>query len=178
MSFLPRSLFKERAGQAGFSLIEAMVAIAIFTIGILGCYKMQLHSTHSNAMGERVSTSAHWAMYAIEEILGQEYDDDVFDDVHPPGAPYSGSAGLDEFDDNADGVHNADGVLYIQPDGSKKTAPTGKDLYSVSWNVAEGTSSDLTILRGVKQVRVHVVRKGGIGTGHLYSHDYYKTEEF
>ena len=169
MSFLPRSLFKEQAGQAGFSLIEAMVAIAIFTIGILGCYKMQLHSTHSNAMGERVSTSTHWAMYAIEEILGQEYDDDVFDD---DGAGAAGSAGLDDLD------ANADGVLYILPDGSKKTAPTGKDLYSVSWNVAEGTSSDLTILRGVKQVRVHVVRKGGIGTGHLYSHDYYKTEEF
>ena len=169
MSFLPRSLFKERAGQAGFSLIEAMVAIAIFTIGILGCYKMQLHSTHSNAMGERVSTSAHWAMYAIEEILGQEYDDDVFKD---DGAGGLGSAGLDDLD------ANADGVLYIQLDGSKKTAPTGKDLYSVSWNVAEGTSSDLTILRDVKQVRVHVVRKGGIGTGHLYSHDYYKTEEF
>ena len=169
MSFLPRSLFKEQGGQAGFSLIEAMVAIAIFTIGILGCYKMQLHSTHSNAMGERISTSTHWAMYAIEEILGQEYDDDVFKD---DGAGGLGSAGLDDLD------ANADGVLYIQPDGSKKTAPTGKDLYSVSWNVAEGTSLEPSILRGVKQVRVHVVRKGGIGTGHLYSHDYYKTEEF
>ena len=57
-----------------------MVALVIFTIGIIGCYKMQLHSTHSNAMGERVSTSTNWAVYEIEELLGKEYDDSVFID--------------------------------------------------------------------------------------------------
>jgi hypothetical protein len=73
---------------------------------------------------------------------------------------------------------SADGVIYIHPDGSKSTTAAATDLYSVSWNVVEGTAGETSVLRGVKQVRVHVVRKGGIGSGELYSHDYFKTEEF
>ncbi len=69
-----------RLSQAGFSLIEAMVAMAIFTIGILGCYRMQLQSVHSNAVAERVSTASHWAAYAIEELLDKDYDHADFDD--------------------------------------------------------------------------------------------------
>ncbi|KGO32700.1 hypothetical protein JT06_18900 [Desulfobulbus sp. Tol-SR] len=158
---------KERIGEDGFSLIEAMVAMAILTVGIIGCYKMQLHSTHSNAMGERVSTSSNWAVYEVEELLGKEYDDsDLKDDGD------DGVAGLDDLE------ANADGVVYVKPDGAKSTSASANDLYSVSWNVVEGKATETSVLRDVKQVRVHVVRKGGIGSGKLYSHDYFKTEEF
>jgi len=161
---------KELIGQNGFSLIEAMVALSILTIGIIGCYKMQLHSTHSNAMGERVSTSSNWAVYEIEELLGKEYgDSDLKDDG--AGGP-DGAAGLDDLE------AAADGVIYVKPDGAKSTSASTNDLYSVSWNVVEGKTTETSVLRDVKQVRVHVVRKGGIGSGKLYSHDYFKTEEF
>ncbi len=60
---------------------------------------------------------------------------------------------------------NADGVMYIHPDGSKSTTAAAGDLYSVSWDVVEGTAAETSVLRGVKQVRVHVVRKGVIGSG-------------
>lgn len=161
---------KERFGQDGFSLIEAMVAIVILTIGIIGCYKMQLHSTHSNAMGERVSTSSNWAVYEIEELLGKEYDDSALQD-DGAGGP-DGAAGLDDLE------ANADGVIYVKSDGGKSTSGSANDLYSVSWNIVQGTTAQPSVLRGVKQVRVHVVRKGGIGSGKLYSHDYFKTTEF
>lgn len=166
-----QSIRKERIGQDGFSLIEAMVALAILTIGIIGCYKMQLHSTHSNAMGERVSTSSNWAVYEIEELLGKDYDDEDLKD-EKNGSGSLGIAGLDDLE------ANADGVIYVKPDGAKSTSASANDLYSVSWNVVEGTTAETSVLRDVKQVRVHVVRKGGIGMGKLYSHDYFKTEEF
>ncbi len=91
----------KRARQAGFSLVEAMVAIAIFIIGVFGCYKMQLRSTHSNAIAERVSTATNWAVYQIEELLGKDYDDADFDD---DGAGAAGAAGLDDLEANADGA--------------------------------------------------------------------------
>lgn len=159
------------SNMSGFSLIEALVAIAIFSIGILGAYNLQIKSTTSNALAERVSTSATWASYEIEELLGKEYDDpDLADQNNGTGS--FGVAGLNDLE------ANADGVIYVQPDGSKVGAPTGSDIYSVSWNVVEGTAGETSVLRDVKQIRVHLVRNGGIGEGNLYSHDYYKTAEF
>ena len=70
-----------------------------------------------------------------------------------------GAAGLDDLD------ANADDVIYVKPDGSKSTTAAPTDLYSVSWNVAEGTVTETSVFRDVKKVRVHVVRKGGIGSG-------------
>ena len=55
--------------QEGFSLIEAMVAILIFAIGILGAYKLQIHATQGNALANRVSTATNWAEFAVEELL-------------------------------------------------------------------------------------------------------------
>ncbi len=161
--------------EEGFSLIEAMVAMSIFVVGILGCYKMQLHATKSNALANRVSTSANWATYQIEELLSKDYDDPDFTD-DPDGSGSSGAAGLGDLE------ANADGVIYILNDGFKQNAPSPSAIYSVSWNIVEGTAAQTSVLREVKQIRVHVVRKGGIGTladgAPLYSHDYFKTEEF
>lgn len=159
--------------QAGFSLVETMVAIVVLTIGVIGCYKMQLNATKSNAMANRVSTSANWATYTIEELLGRDYSDPELDD---DGTGSAGLAGLNDLE------ANADGVTWIQPNGSKQAAASGQDLYSISWNIAEGTAAGDGVLRDVKQVRVHVVRQGGIGAlaggAPLYSHDYFKTSEF
>ena len=70
------------ANKAGFSLIEVMVAMVIFVIGVLGAYILQIQSTEGNALANRVSTSASWAAYAIEELIGQDYDN--FVDTNAP----------------------------------------------------------------------------------------------
>lgn len=173
MQIFSRVIRSKQTSQAGFGLIEVMVAMAIFVVGILGCYKMQLHATKSNAMANRVSTSANWAAYEIEELLGKDYS---HADLNDDGTGSSGSAGLDDIG------ANADGAIYVQPDGSKLAISSGNDLYSVSWNVVEGTATEKSVLRDVKQMRVHVVRNGGIGAlpggAPLYTHDYFKTAEF
>lgn len=159
---------RRRVGnENGFSLVEAMIAIFIFVVGILGAYKLQLHATQGNALANRVSTSTTWAAYTVEEIVGKDYEHSWLDD---DGA--DGVAGLDDIG------ANADGAIYIQKNGDKTTAPSGDDLYSIFWNVAEGTGpgGEASLLRDVKQIRVRVFRNGGIGNGNLYNHDYYRAK--
>ncbi|MEA3469087.1 MAG: prepilin-type N-terminal cleavage/methylation domain-containing protein [Thermodesulfobacteriota bacterium] len=174
-----RKLRMTAMDDEGFSLIEAMVAMSIFVVGVLGCYKMQLHATKSNALANRVSTSANWATYQIEELLGKDYDDPAFTDYANGDDGDGGSYGVDGLGDLE---ANADGVIYVLNDGFKQNASSASEIYSVSWNIAEGTAAETSVLRDVKQIRVHVVRKGGIGTlangAPLYSHDYFITEEF
>jgi len=158
------------AGEDGISLVEVMVAITIFAIGILGCFQLQLQATGSIAGANRMSTSTTWATYAVEELLATDYDD--LSDV--VGGTYAGTAGLDAIG------ANADGALYVQPDGSVLAAASGNDLYSVYWNIAAnqgGATPNDPVLRHVKQVRVIVIRNSGIGAGRMYSHDYFKTDD-
>lgn len=152
--------------ENGFTLIEVMVALAIFVIGIIGIYQLQVKSTYTNALANHVGTAATWATYTVEQLLATDYDD-----LNDDGTGGAGSAGLDDTEGNADGV------LYIRPNGSTGTATAAGDLYSVSWNIAEGTAAGIgqPVLVGTKQIRVIVIKKGGIGKGTLYTHDYFKT---
>ena len=46
---------REEKGHHGFTLIEVLIAMAIFSIGILAVGAMQISSTNSNA-GARIQT--------------------------------------------------------------------------------------------------------------------------
>lgn len=99
--------------QGGFTLIEVLIALSIFAIGILAAYTMQLRSSATAMMANSVSTSSNWAAYQIEELMAKSYDD--FDDdevfVQPdgllsgtePGSMYQVSWTVDE-DTPIDGV--------------------------------------------------------------------------
>ncbi len=155
--------------EGGFGILEAMIAMVIVSIGVLACYKLQLQSTSSNALSDRVSSSTAWATYALERLMALDYDDPLLNDND---APADGIAGLDAV--GAD----ADNAAYVSPDGSVNTVAAADDLYSVFWNVAQGTALETDVLRDVKQIRIIVMKNAGIGNGILYTHDYFKTEEF
>lgn len=145
----------------GFTLMEVLIALAIFSIAILGTYKLQLQSTTSNALSDRIGTSTFWADYALEELTTLDYDADAWTDTTADGA-----AGLD------DTGAAADGARYIRPDGSTTTTAAAGDLYSVFWNINNNSP-----LISTKQIRIRVYRNGGVGNGFLYAHDFYKTQE-
>ncbi len=164
MSSFPR--FKNMTSashEKGFTLIEVLVSIVIFTIAILGTYKLQLQSTISNALSDRISTSTAWADYFQEELTTSDYSDDEWKDT---GTTPNGVAGLDDI------KANADYERYIRPDGSTTTTAAAGDLYSIYWNIADNSP-----IVNTKQLRIHVFRNGGIGSGFLYAHDYYKSKE-
>lgn len=151
-------------GQKGFTLIEVVVSLAIFTIGILVCYAMQLNSTLSSGRANGVQTSSTWATYITEDLLALEYGDPLLQNS-------AGDAlnGLTDNDDTNRAGDTPDGVRYIMKSGSVGSTPLSADLYAVFWNVAEDRP-----LAGLKQVRITVVKNGGLNAGILYSHDYYK----
>ena len=76
-----KSNYKER----GFTLIEVLIAMAIFSIGILGVGTMQLRSTGGNT-NARIGTEASvWAQDTVETLMLLPFTDAAFNPgVHPP----------------------------------------------------------------------------------------------
>ena len=51
---------RKRIGQQGFSLIEVMVAITIFAIGLLAVVTMQLTAIKGNSYSRRMTEADIW----------------------------------------------------------------------------------------------------------------------
>lgn len=154
--------------QRGFSLIEVMVALAVFAIGIIACYTMQTRSMDTAGMANSMATSSTWATYLVEELLTKPYGDKAWyngTDKDNPG----GIADIDDTDKPAD---TPDGQVHIQPTGTINDTAGTSDLYSIYWNVANNSPLD-----GIKQIRVTVLKNSGMNSGLLYSHDYFKSNE-
>ncbi|MRR52744.1 MAG: prepilin-type N-terminal cleavage/methylation domain-containing protein [Rhodocyclaceae bacterium] len=62
------------AASEGFSLIEVLVAMAIFSIGILAVYSMQIHSIRGNTSARGITENITLASAKVEELLAQAYD--------------------------------------------------------------------------------------------------------
>jgi prepilin-type N-terminal cleavage/methylation domain-containing protein len=58
----------------GFSLIEVLVAMAIFSIGILAVYSMQIYSIRGNTSARGITENITLASAKVEELLAQTYD--------------------------------------------------------------------------------------------------------
>jgi len=59
----------------GFSLIEALIAIAIFSFGLLAIGTLTVSSINGNATARRVTESAGWASDRIERLMAVPYED-------------------------------------------------------------------------------------------------------
>lgn len=61
--------------EAGFSLIELLIALSIFAVGLLGTAGMQLTALQSNAGAHKITTINAVAAGVLEEILTWAPDD-------------------------------------------------------------------------------------------------------
>ncbi|MGA9521419.1 MAG: prepilin-type N-terminal cleavage/methylation domain-containing protein [Myxococcaceae bacterium] len=66
---------KSRNAQRGFSLIEAMVSMAILAIGILGVAQMQVLASNQNGLARRTSRAAAIARDFVETAQRWTWDD-------------------------------------------------------------------------------------------------------
>lgn len=117
------------SSQSGFTLIEVLIAVAIFTIGILSVNAMQIAGIKGNSSANRITESTSWASDRIETLLGLDYSDTDLDDDDGDGTGEDGNNdgtdddggnfGLDDTGANADGT-------AVSPDG----------YYTIYWNVA------------------------------------------
>ena len=77
------------AGNQGFSFMEVVIALAIFSIGIVGLYGIQTMTVTQNFTSSRVTTGSTWAAGKIEDLLTLQYDDVVDGNATSPDGVYT-----------------------------------------------------------------------------------------
>lgn len=127
-----------KKNESGFTLVEVLVAMAIFAIGILAVINMQLVASHTNLKARHITEGILVAQSKVEELRSATYD-------HI-------SLTTNNADDTLDAANSPTSGLTItqelnQTDRQDYSHPT----YKLGWNIANNTPID-----GMKTVRVIV----------------------
>jgi type IV pilus modification protein PilV len=77
-----------RAGKAGFTIIEVMVAISILAVGLMAVFTAQSRSITGNTNANRQTEAMTLAQDRMEQLLALSYDD-----VNTDGSPVSDPGG-------------------------------------------------------------------------------------
>jgi type IV pilus assembly protein PilV len=116
----------------GFTLIEVLIAITIFAVGLLAVAAMQTSAITVNSTAGQITTRMTWAQDKLEELMALPYSDPPLEDL---GNPPSGT-------DSAGNLH-------------QETISDGSDNYTISWAVTDDTP-----ITGTKLITVTVTGKG------------------
>lgn len=93
--------------QNGFTLIEVMIAMAVFAIGILAIFSMQVTATNGNALARQKTENYTCATDKAEELLALDYN---HADLDPDLNPHTAAKDSDGIDNDGDGLIDADDV--------------------------------------------------------------------
>jgi len=79
------SLKKNSLGnEAGFTMIEILITISIFAVGMLAVASMQVSGIHGNATANALTGAAAWGADSLEQLLVKPYDNiDLDPGDHP-----------------------------------------------------------------------------------------------
>lgn len=138
------------ASSEGFTLIEVMIALVIFTVGIMAASVMQGTSIRSNHQASNILDSVFWGGDQIEQILNVDYDDPLLDDAPVAGDPNGNGT---KEDANGDGIDDNGGNFGLDdvPGDGAFVSPDGR--YNITWNVAFDYP-----LEGLKTIRLIIDR--------------------
>ncbi len=107
--------------QAGFTLIETLMAMAIFTIGILALFGMQSAAITENVVANKITTGSTWAAERVERLISIPYNHAKMSDKDGDKC-----AGLDDHTEStADGFEKGSSFASDPP------------YYNIYWNVAD-----------------------------------------
>jgi type IV pilus assembly protein PilV len=102
---------KMQMNVKGFTLIEVLIVLAIFSIGILAVAAMQMTSTKGNASARRMTEATALAENQIENLMQLSYD---HADLNPANNPHESTQGpytvnwnATEIDLDADGTNDS-----------------------------------------------------------------------
>jgi type IV pilus assembly protein PilV len=102
---------KMQIGIKGFTLIEVLIVLAIFSIGILAVAAMQMTSTKGNASARRITEATALAENQIENLMQVSYDHaDLNPAANPHGStqgPYAINWNVTEVDLDANGTNDS-----------------------------------------------------------------------
>ncbi len=106
----------------GFTLIEVLVALTIFSIGLLAMAALHITSGKGNISARNQTEAASWAALQMEKLMTLPYNADN------DGIDNDGDGDIDEADEKVllPGFHPKSGVSLIR-----------ECIYNVSWKVVE-----------------------------------------
>jgi type IV pilus assembly protein PilV len=120
----------------GYSLIEVLIAMAVFSIGILAIFSMQITATNGNALARGMTENYNCALDKVEELLALPFNDaDLNQGVHNVAK-------------NADGIDNDGDGLVDGDDADGENA----GYIDLQWEVWDTLVHD----QNIKSVRVSV----------------------
>lgn len=128
----------------GFSLIEALAALSVFSIGILGVLQMNVLASQQNGLARRQSSASKIARDLVDAFERLPFDHALLsaESTLDPGDPRFASF------DEADGrVELADAVtrVGVRPLlGAAHASVSTEGPYEVAWRVAPMKSADGT----------------------------------
>ena len=138
MKFKPKRLHSE-----GFTLLEVMVALAIFSIGILGVAKLQLSATSGTSSSRGYTEASSLGQRQVEYLISLPYDNALLGDTNGDGT--NQDVDNDGSDDDG-GNFGLDNTAA----GADQTV-TVNTVYNLSWNVAVDEPAS-----GTKKIRLIV----------------------
>ena len=65
----------KKNNNRGYSLIEVLIAMAIFSLGILGVAGMQISSTGSNSTARKITDATYYAEDRLETLMSLSWAD-------------------------------------------------------------------------------------------------------
>lgn len=71
----PIGKINTECGENGFTMIEVLIALTIFAIGMLAVAGMQIMGIQGNAVAKWQTQSASWGSDRIERLITLDYDD-------------------------------------------------------------------------------------------------------
>lgn len=73
----------------GFSLLEVMIALAIFSIAIVALYGIQTITISQNFSAGRITTANAWGAKKLEDLMALKYDDVINGNEASPDGVYT-----------------------------------------------------------------------------------------
>ena len=119
----------QKSAESGFTIIEVLIGISIFAIGMLAVARMQYYTVRNTTVGNLTSQATMLANQRMEEIKAMN-----FDDLDALASPV--------VENNLDGEGNAGGIYnrtttIDSPPGTLGTHAR-QITVDVQWNAAHG----------------------------------------
>lgn len=85
-----RAGMKMAKKEGGFTLLEVLIAVSIFSIGLLAIAAMQTSSIRTNSVAGQITARITWGQDKLEELLARPFD---HGDLDSAGNPHQETTG-------------------------------------------------------------------------------------
>lgn len=139
----------------GFTLIEIMVAMVIFAIGILSVAALQTKATKGNISANRSTRAFTWCSDRMEVLMRLPYTDANLVGAPDPGVTYTPAQTVDGIDNDYDGRIDEAGEngdinitwRVVNNDGALGNPPlnTISIIVAVTWSTPMGQQKTINL---------------------------------